>query len=220
MSLVPSINFIYNHSVLHVRMQKLYELGARRVIVTGTGPLGCIPAELALSGSRNGECAPEPQRAAEIYNSLLPSMIQDLNNELRPDVFIASNAFDVNKDFISNPKQFGLFNLHVDPKTTSFLLIYIISVAVNGMMLFDGRPRFRVIEGGMLWTGTLQWAGNMQYFLEPLPKQEYVSILGCFSSRRTCNQVDCPKYDDGLHQVHESNEPQHHHGHGLQELKY
>ncbi|KAK9201397.1 hypothetical protein WN944_016599 [Citrus x changshan-huyou] len=88
-------------------LMKLHELGARRVIVTGTGPLGCIPAELALSGSPNGECAPEPQQASQIYNSLLVQMIQELNNELNSDVFIASNAFDKNKDFISNPKNFG-----------------------------------------------------------------------------------------------------------------
>ncbi|KAF2307190.1 hypothetical protein GH714_025362 [Hevea brasiliensis] len=34
---------------------KLYELGARRVLVTGIGPLGCVPAELAYSTSRSGD---------------------------------------------------------------------------------------------------------------------------------------------------------------------
>lgn len=80
------------------------------MIVTGTGPLGCIPAALAWSGSPTGECAPEPQQAAEIYNSLIVHMIQALNNELNSDVFIASNASDMNKDFISNPKSFGLLH--------------------------------------------------------------------------------------------------------------
>lgn len=37
-------------------------------------------------------------------------MIQELNSELNSDVFIASNAFDKNKDFISNPKNFGLLH--------------------------------------------------------------------------------------------------------------
>ncbi|PNT69075.1 hypothetical protein BRADI_3g48830v3 [Brachypodium distachyon] len=42
---------------------RLYKLGARRVIVTGTGPLGCVPAELAQH-SRNGEWrgGAEPRR--------------------------------------------------------------------------------------------------------------------------------------------------------------
>ncbi|XVF57041.1 hypothetical protein PTKIN_Ptkin06aG0171100 [Pterospermum kingtungense] len=34
---------------------RLYQLGARRVIVTGTGLLGCVPAELAMRGT-NGGC--------------------------------------------------------------------------------------------------------------------------------------------------------------------
>ncbi|KAF7844184.1 GDSL esterase/lipase [Senna tora] len=35
--------------------KRLYDLGAHRVVVTGTGPLGCVPAELAMQ-NRNGEC--------------------------------------------------------------------------------------------------------------------------------------------------------------------
>ncbi|PIN17723.1 Cutinase [Handroanthus impetiginosus] len=57
---------------------RLYDLGARRVLVTGTGPLGCVPAERATR-STNGECAPEPQRAAAIFNPLLIQMLTGLN---------------------------------------------------------------------------------------------------------------------------------------------
>ncbi|XP_021910673.1 GDSL esterase/lipase At5g33370-like, partial [Carica papaya] len=42
-------------------LMKLHDLGARRVLVTGTGPLGCVPAELAMR-SRDGKCAAELQR--------------------------------------------------------------------------------------------------------------------------------------------------------------
>ncbi|KAL2549413.1 GDSL esterase/lipase LTL1 [Forsythia ovata] len=52
---------------------RLHELGARRVIVTGTGPIGCVPAELAQR-SRTGECAVELQRAAALFNPQLAQM--------------------------------------------------------------------------------------------------------------------------------------------------
>lgn len=88
-------------------MQRLYELGARRVLVTGTGPLGCVPAELAMTGSRNGECAPRLQQAAAIFNPELVQMLRELNGEIGSDVFISADAFKMNMDFINNPTKFG-----------------------------------------------------------------------------------------------------------------
>ncbi|XP_011024535.1 PREDICTED: GDSL esterase/lipase At4g28780 [Populus euphratica] len=88
-------------------LMRLYELGGRRILVTGTGPLGCVPAQLAMSGSTNGECAPEPQRAAQIFNPELFQMLQNLNRELGSDVFITANAFAMNSNLINNPQRFG-----------------------------------------------------------------------------------------------------------------
>lgn len=92
-------------------MQRLYELGARRVFVTSTGPLGCVPAELAMTGSRNGECAPRLQQAAKIYNPELLRMLKELNGEIGSDVFISANAFQMNMDLINNPKKFGSISI-------------------------------------------------------------------------------------------------------------
>ncbi|KAK9087641.1 hypothetical protein Syun_030035 [Stephania yunnanensis] len=85
---------------------RLYELGARRVLVTGTGPLGCVPAEIAMRGN-NGGCSIELQRAAALFNPQLVQLIGALNSEIGADVFIAANAIDRNLDFIRNPQQYG-----------------------------------------------------------------------------------------------------------------
>ncbi|KAG0453344.1 hypothetical protein HPP92_025729 [Vanilla planifolia] len=87
-------------------LARLYELGARRVMVTMTGPLGCVPAELALR-SRNGDCAAELLRAADLFNPQLEQILRDLNDELGADVFIAANAFRMHMDFVSNPTAYG-----------------------------------------------------------------------------------------------------------------
>ncbi|XP_011038450.1 PREDICTED: GDSL esterase/lipase LTL1-like [Populus euphratica] len=91
---------------------RVYELGARRILVTGTGPLGCAPAERATR-SRNGECAVELQRAAAMFNPQLVQMITELNKEIGSDVFIATNAYDMNTDFVTNPQAYGFVTSQV-----------------------------------------------------------------------------------------------------------
>ncbi|XP_077250888.1 GDSL esterase/lipase LTL1-like [Tasmannia lanceolata] len=85
---------------------RMYELGARRVLVTGTGPMGCVPAELAMR-SRDGNCAPELQRAAGLFNPQLNQMLSSLNRQIGGDVFIAANTGQTHFDFISAPQAFG-----------------------------------------------------------------------------------------------------------------
>ncbi|XP_059660220.1 GDSL esterase/lipase LTL1-like [Cornus florida] len=87
-------------------LMRLYDLGARRVLVTGTGPLGCVPSQLAAR-SIDGNCAPEPQQAAAIFNPLLIEMIRNLNGKLGSNVFVAVNAMEMQNNFISNPQAYG-----------------------------------------------------------------------------------------------------------------
>ncbi|KAJ1279990.1 hypothetical protein BS78_04G198000 [Paspalum vaginatum] len=93
-------------------LSRLYELGARRVIVTGTGPLGCVPAELALH-SQNGECAAELTRAVNLFNPQLVDMVRGLNREIGADVFVTANTYRVNFDYLSDPQRFGFTNVQV-----------------------------------------------------------------------------------------------------------
>ncbi|PUZ52754.1 hypothetical protein GQ55_6G294800 [Panicum hallii var. hallii] len=88
-------------------LRQLHGMGARRVLVTGSGPLGCAPAELALRGSRAGECDAELQRAAALYNPQLVDMIRGLNADIGADVFVAVNAYRMHMDFISDPAAYG-----------------------------------------------------------------------------------------------------------------
>lgn len=76
--------------------------------MTGTGPMGCVPAELAMR-SRNGECAVELQRATELFNPQLLQMLNGLNSEIGQDVFIAANTGRMHMDFISNPRAYGIY---------------------------------------------------------------------------------------------------------------
>ncbi|KAI3783592.1 hypothetical protein L1987_42676 [Smallanthus sonchifolius] len=85
---------------------RLYELGARKVLVTGTGPLGCVPAILAQH-SKQGECAADLQQAAGLFNPQLINMVSSLNKKIGTTIFITVETNLVNLNFITNPKAFG-----------------------------------------------------------------------------------------------------------------
>ncbi|OEL27274.1 GDSL esterase/lipase [Dichanthelium oligosanthes] len=85
---------------------RLYDLGARRVLVQGVGPIGCVPAELALH-SLDGSCDRELQRAAEMYNPRLMSLLGELNAGYGGDVFVGVNMQRIHNDFIDDPKAYG-----------------------------------------------------------------------------------------------------------------
>ncbi|KAM0043528.1 putative triacylglycerol lipase [Helianthus debilis subsp. tardiflorus] len=87
-------------------LMRLYTLGARKVLVTATGPLGCAPSVIALR-SRKGECVTELQRAARLFNPQVTAMIGSLNKRLGSDVFISAQAHHIFYDFITKPKAFG-----------------------------------------------------------------------------------------------------------------
>ncbi|VAH25092.1 unnamed protein product [Triticum turgidum subsp. durum] len=82
---------------------RLYDMGARRVLVTGTGPLGCTPAQLARS--RGGKCDADPMRAAELFNPQLTRVLEELNARYGDGTFIAANTFRIHFDFITDPRR-------------------------------------------------------------------------------------------------------------------
>ncbi|XP_024969051.1 GDSL esterase/lipase LTL1-like [Cynara cardunculus var. scolymus] len=88
---------------------KLYDLGARRVIVMGPGRMGCAPAERAQH-SLDGGCAPELQNASALFQPQLEQMTQELNAKYGSDIFIGANAPLINHDMITDPQSFGFIS--------------------------------------------------------------------------------------------------------------
>ncbi|GLJ06818.1 hypothetical protein SUGI_0049150 [Cryptomeria japonica] len=87
-------------------LRRLYTMGARKVLVTSTGPLGCVPALRAMR-STNGDCAPDLQRASGLFNPQLSDVIRQLNSEVGAQVYIFADMYSRSMGIFSNPTRYG-----------------------------------------------------------------------------------------------------------------
>lgn len=92
--------------------QKLYNIGARKVLITSAGPLGCLPYEMWQMGIKNGECSDEVNKWVQIYNEKLLLFIQDMPQQI-PDLYLLyGNAFDKVYAYIQTPHEYGILSIH------------------------------------------------------------------------------------------------------------
>ncbi|KAG8374660.1 hypothetical protein BUALT_Bualt10G0019100 [Buddleja alternifolia] len=76
------------------QLKTLYSYGARKISVSGLGPLGCIPAVLAR-GSNGTACVDMVNDAVDLFNEKLKILVKDLNKNLTDAQFIFINAMSM-----------------------------------------------------------------------------------------------------------------------------
>ncbi|KAH7295787.1 hypothetical protein KP509_27G065900 [Ceratopteris richardii] len=90
------------------QVMSIYEIGARKIVVAGVGPLGCIPFIIAMRfGTNQGRCVEKYQQIAMDFNARLVSLVQELQETLTDATFLYSNAFDLSLQLIQNPALYG-----------------------------------------------------------------------------------------------------------------
>ncbi|XP_065862849.1 GDSL esterase/lipase At5g41890 [Euphorbia lathyris] len=104
----PDIYQDYMVSNFSIHLKRLHELGARKFIVVGVGPLGCIPFVRALHLLPKGQCSTKVNKIIKGYNSKLGKMLTRLNQQLGPDsMFVFANSYDVVLSIILDYHQYG-----------------------------------------------------------------------------------------------------------------
>ncbi|KAI5080745.1 hypothetical protein GOP47_0003928 [Adiantum capillus-veneris] len=99
----------FHQILLNKHAQQLTELrkmGARNIVVTSIGPIGCIPAVLARR-SKNGECSEYVNNLAREFNAGLKSLIPQLNGQLPGSNFFYGETFDSFFNYRNNPQKYG-----------------------------------------------------------------------------------------------------------------
>lgn len=94
---------------LHIFLQRLYNLGARKMVLGGTGPLGCIPSQLYMVNgtNNNSKCVTKINNLVSMFNSRLKDLPNTLNTTLPGSFFIYQNIYDLFHDIVVNPSKYG-----------------------------------------------------------------------------------------------------------------
>lgn len=90
------------------RVQNIYEIGARKIVVAGLGPFGCIPLALGIRAATDkGKCIDHYQQVAISFNARLVSLVQEFQQSFTGATVLYSNGFDIVLDMINNPSKYG-----------------------------------------------------------------------------------------------------------------
>ncbi|PIN10729.1 Alpha-L-fucosidase [Handroanthus impetiginosus] len=95
----------------------IYQHGGRNFWVHNTGPLGCLPRELALrknniKGRDLDEygCLKSLNKGAKIFNTKLKALCEELRSKLENSTIVYVDIYSIKYDLIANSKSYGFKN--------------------------------------------------------------------------------------------------------------
>lgn len=86
--------------------QRLYGLGARKMILVGIGPLGCIPSQLSMVVTSQA-CVERVNSLVSAYNTRLIHLTNNLNQSLPGSFFVYQDIYTTFYDMVINPSKYG-----------------------------------------------------------------------------------------------------------------
>ncbi|XP_011001569.1 PREDICTED: GDSL esterase/lipase At5g37690 [Populus euphratica] len=92
-------------STLDKQLSMLYQLGARKVVFHGLGPLGCIPSQRVKS--KTGRCLKRVNEYVLEFNSRVKKLIATLNQRFPNAKLAFADTYGDVLDLIDNPTAYG-----------------------------------------------------------------------------------------------------------------
>lgn len=91
-------------------LREIYNLGARKISLTGLPPMGCLPLERTTNLMGHHECIEEYNKVAVDFNGKLKGLVAKLNQDLPGlKLVFTESAYDVIHQIIKKPATFGKF---------------------------------------------------------------------------------------------------------------
>ena len=89
--------------------QALYDQGLRRFFVAGVPALGCSPAQRTMAQAPAGKCVNFSNDMAQMFNTRLSALVDQLNATHADATFIYGNTFNAFMDILGHPSKYGEF---------------------------------------------------------------------------------------------------------------
>ncbi|CAN6195303.1 unnamed protein product [Urochloa humidicola] len=99
------VAYLIGHADAAVR--DAYHLGARKIVFTGLGPFGCIPAERTLNLAEPGACNEEYNQLAMGFNAELKDAVRNLNGDPVGAHVVYADTYDVLSAIVATPSRYG-----------------------------------------------------------------------------------------------------------------
>ena len=87
--------------------QGLYNLGGRKFLIAGLGPLGCIPNQIGNSGNISS-CVESTNHLASVFNTKLKATLDQYNSKLHDSYFLYWDTYSSTLDVINNYSNYGM----------------------------------------------------------------------------------------------------------------
>ncbi|RZB64545.1 GDSL esterase/lipase isoform B [Glycine soja] len=87
---------------------RLFNLGARKIIVTNVGPIGCIPSQRDMNPTAGDGCVTFPNQLAQSFNIQLKGLIAELNSNLKGAMFVYADVYNILGDILNNYEAYGV----------------------------------------------------------------------------------------------------------------
>ncbi|OAY29071.1 GDSL esterase/lipase At1g29670 [Manihot esculenta] len=92
------------------QIMNLYKSGARKVALSGIGPVGCTPGAIIWKGTNGSLCVDWMNNAVNLFNNRLEILVNQLNCELIGAQFIYLNTYGIVSELIASP----VFQIKID----------------------------------------------------------------------------------------------------------
>uniref|UniRef100_A0A7N0UDI9 Uncharacterized protein n=1 Tax=Kalanchoe fedtschenkoi TaxID=63787 RepID=A0A7N0UDI9_KALFE len=85
----------------------LRNMGLRKFVIAGVGPLGCIPNQLARGMAPPGRCVDPINQILGTFNEGLKRMVTQFNRNHPGSMFVYGNIYGIVGDMLNNPSTYG-----------------------------------------------------------------------------------------------------------------